>query len=131
MPPSLGLPPVVYCLGTKPIQAASSRPDRKCGPPSPAATTGVAMIGPMPGKAASRRQAAFERQIETIRVSSFLSRPLLDRPGQDDVSGLVERGAHAAIPDLRDAAGHVGLARLVLLGGQSEMCPHGLGRPEA
>ena len=28
MPPSRGLPPVVYCRGTSPIQAAISRPER-------------------------------------------------------------------------------------------------------
>jgi|SRR5580704_4047794 len=29
IPPSFGLPPVVYCRGTRPIHAASSRPERK------------------------------------------------------------------------------------------------------
>src|SRR5215471_18810202 len=46
----------------------------------------------------------------------------LDRSGQNDVGCIVERSAHATVSDLGDATSDVGLARLVLLGGQPEMC---------
>src|ERR1700733_15806663 len=47
----------------------------------------------------------------------------LERLGQDDVGGLVGRGAHPAVADLRDAAADVGLARLVLLPRHAEVSP--------
>ena len=56
-----------------------------------------------------------------------LQRGALHRSGQDNVSRLLECGAHAAVSDLENATGDIGLARLVLLGRQSEMRPYGLG----
>src|SRR6185369_11400228 len=49
MPPRRCLPPVEFCRGTRPSQAANSRPLRK--PPGSAtlAAIALAMIGPMPG----------------------------------------------------------------------------------
>src|SRR6516164_283995 len=55
----------------------------------------------------------------------------LDWSGQDDVGRLVERSAHAAVADLGNAAGDVGLARLILFGGQAKMRTYRLGRSEA
>src|SRR5579862_1614725 len=49
MPSSLALPPVEYCRGTRPSQAAKSRPLRKAAPLPMAATMAVATIGPIPG----------------------------------------------------------------------------------
>src|SRR3984893_2005339 len=59
-----------------------------------------------------------------------LQRRALHWPGQDDVGRLVEGGAHAAVSDLGNATGDVGLARLILLGGQSKMLAYRLGGPE-
>src|SRR4029079_16928985 len=54
MPPRRCLPPVEFCRGTRPSQAANSRPLRK--PPGSAtlAAIALAMIGPMPGIVARR-----------------------------------------------------------------------------
>jgi hypothetical protein len=49
MPIKRALPPVEYCLGTSPSQAANSRPFRKAAPLPIAATMAVATIGPIPG----------------------------------------------------------------------------------
>src|SRR2546425_9630645 len=57
IPSSFCLPPVVCSPGTTPSQAANSRPLRKAAPLPIAAMTAVAVIGPMPGIATSRRQA--------------------------------------------------------------------------
>jgi len=62
-------------------------------------------------------------------------RPALERrdaadPGQHRVRGLVQRGAHARVPDLADPAAHVGLARLVPLRRQAEMRSHRFGPTE-
>jgi hypothetical protein len=45
----------------------------------------------------------------------------LDRAGQDDVRGLVERRAHQPITELADPAGDILLAGLMLLRRQSKM----------
>src|SRR5262244_1384249 len=47
--PSLSLPPVECCLGTKPIHAARLRPDENTFQSPTSATNAVAMIGPTPG----------------------------------------------------------------------------------
>src|SRR2546429_510757 len=54
----------------------------------------------------------------------------LDWLGQDDIGRLVEGSADAAVSDLGNAAGDVGLARLILFGGQPEMRTDGFGGPE-
>ena len=46
---------------------------------------------------------------------------------QSGTGRLAEGGADAAVSDLGNAAGDVGLARLILLGGQPEMRTHRLG----
>src|SRR5215472_5016232 len=48
------LPPVEFCRGTRPSQAANSRPLRKPLGSTTVAARAVAMIGPMPGTLASR-----------------------------------------------------------------------------
>src|SRR5206468_12195040 len=58
MPSSRGLPPVVICRGTKPSQAARSRPRANVPAVPIAATSAVAFSTPMPGIVASRRAAA-------------------------------------------------------------------------
>ena len=55
IPPSLSLPPVEYCLGTKPIHAARLRPDVNSFQSPTSATRAVATIGPTPGISSSRR----------------------------------------------------------------------------
>src|SRR5436189_6349446 len=49
MLPSLSLPPLECCLGTRPIQAEKLRPDRKTFGSPTVATTAVASTGPTPG----------------------------------------------------------------------------------
>ncbi len=58
MPNSFCLPPVEYCRGTTPTQAAKSRPRRKAAPLPMAATVAVETSGPKPGIWRSRRQRA-------------------------------------------------------------------------
>src|SRR5262249_42559401 len=54
MPPRRCLPPVEFCRGTRPSQAANSRPLRKPLGSTTVAAMAVAMIGPMPGTLARR-----------------------------------------------------------------------------
>src|SRR6185503_7068138 len=51
IPPRRCLPPVEFCRGTRPSQAANSRPLRKPLGSTSVAAMAVAMIGPMPGTA--------------------------------------------------------------------------------
>ena len=55
IPPSLSLPPLEFCFGTSPIQAAKSRAERKPFGSGTLATRAVASAGPTPGMASSRR----------------------------------------------------------------------------
>ena len=59
--PSLSLPPLELCLGTSPIQAEKSRPDRKAFGSATLATIAVASAGPTPGIASSRLLVSLER----------------------------------------------------------------------
>src|SRR5437763_8862557 len=54
IPPRRCLPPVEFCRGTRPSQAANSRPLRKPFGSTTVAAMAVAMIGPMPGTLARR-----------------------------------------------------------------------------
>jgi hypothetical protein len=47
--PSRGFPPVEFCRGTSPIQAAISRPDLNAEGSVVEAANALAVIGPMPG----------------------------------------------------------------------------------
>lgn len=62
------------------------------------------------------------------RLSGTRQRPTLQirtlhGARQDDVGRLVERGSHAHVADLRDAAAIIGLTRLVFLRRQSDVRP--------
>src|SRR6476661_8485268 len=61
----------------------------------------------------------------------FNLEPLTGRVRMTLAGRLLESRADAAVSDLGNAAGDVGLARLILLGGQPEMRTHGLGGSEA
>ena len=52
--PNVGLPPVEYYLGTKPIQAANWRLVAKCLASLTVATTAVAVTSPIPGMVINR-----------------------------------------------------------------------------
>src|SRR5262252_8118062 len=69
IPPSLSLPPVECCLGTKPIHAARLRPDENVFQSPTSATNAVATIGPTPGISSSRRLSSLERCQAWIRFS--------------------------------------------------------------
>src|SRR5439155_1101119 len=66
MPNSFCLPPVEYCRGTTPTQAAKSRPRRKAAPLPMAATVAVETSGPKPGIWRRRRQSAFSLLMRSI-----------------------------------------------------------------
>ncbi len=63
--PSFCLPPVDFCSGVSPSQAAKSRPTRKPSAAGTSAVIAVAVIGPTPGIVISRRAtgSAFERRL--------------------------------------------------------------------
>src|SRR5262245_44755549 len=67
--PSLSLPPVECCRGTKPIHAARLRPDENTFQSPTSATSAVATIGPTPGISSSRRLSSLERCQAWIRFS--------------------------------------------------------------
>ena len=69
MLPSLSRPPLEFCLGTSPIQAAKSRPERKAFGSATLATSAVASAGPTPGMASSRLLSSFDRCHSTSRRS--------------------------------------------------------------
>src|SRR5437773_11017878 len=58
MPPSRVFPPVEFCRGTKPSQAANSRPERNTFGSATVVAIAVAMIGPMPGMLSDSTQMA-------------------------------------------------------------------------
>ena len=68
--PSLSLPPLEFCLGTSPIQAEKSLPDRNTFGSATLATRAVASAGPMPGIASSRLLTSFERCQAVMRRSN-------------------------------------------------------------
>src|SRR4029078_9181880 len=70
LPPALSLPPLECCLGTSPIQAEKSRPDRKAFGSAMLATRAVASAGPTPGMSSSRLLASLDRCQATIRRSN-------------------------------------------------------------
>src|SRR5262249_47488691 len=69
IPPSLSLPPVECCLGTKPIHAARLRPDVNSFQSPTSATSAVATIGPTPGISSNRRLSSHERCQAWMRFS--------------------------------------------------------------
>src|SRR6476620_827389 len=71
MLPSLSLPPLELCFGTRPIQAEKSRPDRKVFGSATLATRAVASAGPTPGISSSRLLASLDRCQAMIWRSKF------------------------------------------------------------
>src|ERR1700729_2227407 len=59
--PSRSLPPLELCLGTRPIQAEKSLPDRNIFGSATLATRAVANAGPTPGISSSRRLSSLDR----------------------------------------------------------------------
>src|SRR5208282_1178794 len=62
MRPRIVRSPVDICFGTRPSQAAKSRPLVKAAPSPMAATMALAMIGPMPGTVINCRQFRYRAQ---------------------------------------------------------------------
>src|SRR5215475_14348474 len=58
MRPRIDRPPVLYCRGTRPSQAAKSRPRSNASPVPTAATMAVEISGPTPGILINCRQFA-------------------------------------------------------------------------
>ena len=73
MAPSLCLPPVDFCSGVSPSQAAKSRPARKPSGAGTRAVIAVAAIRPMPGIVMSRRATGSALARRAISPSSSLS----------------------------------------------------------
>lgn len=69
MPPSLCLPPDEFCRGVRSSQTANSRPDRKSDGSGMVAADAVAVIGPIPGMVASKRQIELVLWISASRMS--------------------------------------------------------------
>ncbi len=59
--PNRSLPSEEFCLGTRPSQAASCRPEENRDGSLTVATKALAVIGPTPGIVPSRRLISFER----------------------------------------------------------------------
>ena len=73
MPSNTGLPPLECCRGTNPSQAANCRPFLKARASPMLATKAVAVIGPIPGIAARRRDDSFSRCHHSICSSNSLA----------------------------------------------------------
>ena len=86
--PSLSLPPLECCRGTRPSQAESCRPERNCAPSPIVATSAVAVMTPTPGIVARRRLASLERCHAKSVASSSLT---YDRTKDDEELRKVER----------------------------------------
>src|SRR5215469_14013179 len=116
MPSKVGLPPLECCRGTRPIQAASSRPLLKLLTSEMEATKALAVIGPMPGIFASLRLGSLRSCQSTICSSS--SRAWRSSSLRCARSRSISRqnGAGSSFPaacssfgtcfDIRDAPGH-------------------------
>ena len=72
--PSLCLPPVECCLGTRPSQAAKSRPRRNCSIGGAKVSTASAVIGPTPGIVCSWRGISASFDSAAIRAFRALIR---------------------------------------------------------
>src|ERR1700749_1958524 len=70
MLPRMVRSPVEICLGTRPSQAAKSRPLENPSPVPIAATMALEMIGPMPGTLISRTHAGSRRASSSISLDS-------------------------------------------------------------
>jgi hypothetical protein len=70
--PSFCLPPLDFCSGVNPSQAAKSRPARKPSGAGTRAVIAVAAIGPTPGIVMSRRAtgSAFARRVISVSNSA-------------------------------------------------------------
>ena len=72
MAPSFCLPPVDFCSGVSPSQAAKSRPVPKFSGAGTRAVIAAAAIGPTPGTVISRRATGSDFERRLISASSSL-----------------------------------------------------------
>ena len=93
IPTKRGLPPVVSCRGTKPSQAAKSRPRAKLSPWPMAAISAVAFNTPIPGMVMSR-------SVRRAHIQSSAARPP-NPPMPCRILSFREPGRNITIP-----AGH-------------------------
>src|SRR5512132_780815 len=103
MLPSLSLPPSERCLGTSPIHAEKSRPDRKALGSATLATRAVASAGPTPGMSSSRLLVSLDRCQAMIRRSNSsiwaFRRPQLGAKGGNTCARHLGKPVIAAIGD--------------------------------
>ena len=100
---SFGLPPVVACPGTRASQATGSRLRRNAFASPTAATSAIALVGPIPGVMAQEQggrptRDAVTRGCEGGRWGPALANPL--------TSSLDAKGSSAGVPD---GTGHFGV----------------------
>lgn len=70
--PSLGLPPVVCCRGTRPSQAEKSRPRRKLSIGGAKACSAIAVTGPIPGIFINRTVSSSSRALARSSTVEFI-----------------------------------------------------------
>lgn len=92
--PSFCLPPVEYCRGTRPIQAAKSRPRRNCSIGGAKVSTASAVIGPTPVQLA--------RHFRFVRHGRDPCFQCIDPVGQ--VGDLLEEHPADVARQIRDAS---------------------------
>ena len=69
MPPNFSLPPLEFCRGTSPIQAARALPDLKAVGSGTVATMALASTGPTPGTSINRQPNSVDRALDLTRRS--------------------------------------------------------------
>ena len=99
------LPPVEFCPGTSPIQAASARPDVNTEGSVMGAANAVAVIGPMPG-IVSRRWLGKAGKREYVQVLR-----LIESFSLDDVRAAISEALERGVIGF-DAVKHLVLCRI-------------------
>src|SRR6202023_1003898 len=89
--------PVEICLGTRPSQAAKSRPLENTSPAPIAATIALEMIGPIPGTLISRSQPASWRAMASI---SFDKPSMRSSNRRQSASQVLDDAHHAWRQDI-------------------------------
>gem|GEM_PF-2138258 len=105
IPINLALPPVVTCRGTNPSHAARSRPLPKLLPVPTAATSAVAIVGPMPGISISLCISASVLASALISASMAATRSLIT--SNSDAMSVRSRsilGERSAVPSAANLA---------------------------